>query len=183
MLCPKCNLEVQPTDAFCGNCGQALAQPMAQQTAPVAPVQPAVAAAPVATQPMMPPQPAMAQPMAPQPTAMPGQQTPMMPIAGTQPSSSKPTIAIVLGAVGIVGALIMPLIGIVGGITAIVLAAQTMKFKKALAITGLVLGILALLVALIVVMGRLQKMKEDGSLDTTSIRPYVHVLTRDELSQ
>ena len=96
---------------------------------------------------------------------MPGAGMPMAPIPST--ATGNPHLAVtatVLGGLGLLlGTLVMPLIGIIFGIVAIVVAARSMNStKKGLAVTGLVLGILTIVLSLIVayIIGS-QKIKQD----------------------
>ncbi len=70
-------------------------------------------------------------------------------LATTHPHNTKMTLAIVFGALGIVGALFIPLIGIAFGITAAVLTTTShTAVGRGLKITGIILSVLAILAGL-----------------------------------
>jgi len=148
--------------------------PAQQVTAPVAPAPPV---APVVAQPApqveapapnAPISPQQATPIAqvyanqaasPMPTANFGGMPTAMPVGGAAagiPSYAVPVshhdiralLSVIFGVLGIVGALIIPIIGVALGITSIVLGTLSRRHVKGLSIAGIVFGILALLAGL-----------------------------------
>lgn len=132
MICPKCHEPVENGSAFCGNCGQSLsvstiAQVLGNQvpdtsiTPPFFPV-----GVTTSTTDKLP--------------------TYVIPNFFEQKNHLRATLSAVFGLVGIVGAINMPIAGIILGICGIVLATLSMRsFKHALSRFGLIASIVSVL--------------------------------------
>ncbi|PID30318.1 hypothetical protein CSA80_02750 [Candidatus Saccharibacteria bacterium] len=147
MNCTKCNQPLSHGAAFCGNCGQAVAQtaPPTSQTQPVNPQ---------AAQPAVAPQAAPAQPQPVAPAAPPtAGQTAVPPYATQQPSvqPKDATLPLVLGILSLV-LWVVPLLGLISSITAIVLAVKAKNVSpngNGVATAALVMGIVGVVFALL----------------------------------
>lgn len=127
MNCPKCNEPVETGAAFCGNCGQALTAATAA---------PALDPVSVPTPSAVPPAPGQIPAYA-------------VPVAGQQQSHMKAILALVLGGLGIAGALMIPLIGLAFGIAGMVLATISHRLvRHGLSLAGIVVSSLAIVVGL-----------------------------------
>lgn len=169
MNCPTCSQPIENGAAFCGNCGQTLAQAPQPTPAPNPSQQPQptpVAAVSPVTQPQQNPasnqiaqvynNQAAAPPAAPvvgtplaasSNTAIPAYAVP----AAADHTETKLILSVVCGVLGIVGSLFMPILGLGLGLTSVILATLCAHtHKKGLYITGLVLGSLSILTALAV---------------------------------
>ncbi|MCA9327268.1 zinc-ribbon domain-containing protein [Candidatus Saccharibacteria bacterium] len=134
MNCTNCGQPLDNGAAFCGNCGQQVAQ------AAVAPAAPN----PVNQQ--------MPQPTAPQPGPMPSQPAGGLPayaIPAQQAQTKKPTLSLVFGILSLVLSII-PIFGLITATTAIVLSNKAKKLApgSGLATAGLVLGIIGIVLSL-----------------------------------
>jgi hypothetical protein len=120
MTCSNCGEPLEDSAAFCGNCGEPI-----KAAAPSGPGSLAVAAASGAI-------PAYA-----------------VPIAGRQTSELKAGMALVFGALGIVGGFFVPLLGIGLGIVGLVLATiSRATVRRRLSLAGIIVAILAILIGL-----------------------------------
>ncbi len=156
--CPNCHQPVAAGAAFCGNCGFNLAQA-------AAPGAPAAAPAPAPGIVPAPPAPGVGTPMPAAPPA-PGSAsvgvvppTPGNPMVGTMPpipgmpaaphdASGKAIAALVLGVLGLVGWLV-PIIGMILGILAIIFGTTSMHTRRrGLAIAGTIIAVPVILLSL-----------------------------------
>jgi hypothetical protein len=157
MNCPKCNQLIENGAAFCGNCGQPLQvavpapapTPIAQVTPPVNPMAPASPIAQVMNNQAQvaaaaPPPPNYGMPMANTGNSA----VPAYAIArnGQHAGETKALLSVIFGVIGLVGAIIMPLIPIVFGITGLVLGTMTRRSSRpGMSMVGIVLSSLAIL--------------------------------------
>ncbi len=178
LLCPNCKQVLEPGAQFCGNCGQTIAAttqspPVVSSTvepsqAIVSPAQPVVEAQPIVTAPTPAPNPSpIAQvyqnpPMPPQPPQpmqpmMPNNLAPSMPMQSSIPAYAIPNstsndhraaIGLIMGIIGVVVSLLIPIIGIILGIAGIVLASIYKGRSNGLKIAAIILSSLAILVAI-----------------------------------
>ena len=171
MNCPQCGQPIDNGAAFCGNCGLA----MPTVPVPTAPAPPAAAqgytamtigvggqtfstvpapSAPIAQvfnnqMPATPPPLYGALPMSPSPGGAVG--LPSYAIGVPHHTSTKLVLALVFGIIGIVGALLMAILGIVLGITGIIMATTAPRSTHSkLKLAGLVLSSLAIVAGLAV---------------------------------
>lgn len=134
MNCPNCNEPIETGSAFCGNCGQALSPAStSSQSPPALPNNSAELFFPVST-------------TADAASRMPGY---AIPSASQQRNHLRATMSLVLGLLGIAGAVFIPVAGLVLGIIGIVLATMSMRsIKHSLSRAGLIASIIAVLVGL-----------------------------------
>lgn len=150
MNCPKCNQPIENGAAFCGNCGQSL------QATPAQPA-PAAAAPPTRVQPISPiaqvydnqPPTTTLAPSLGAPIASAGNAGVPAYAIGTHTQHKgemKALISVICGVLGVVGALLMPLMALVFGITGLVLGTTTRHSSHRLMSTiGIVISSLAIL--------------------------------------
>ncbi|HVO86499.1 MAG TPA: zinc ribbon domain-containing protein [Candidatus Binatia bacterium] len=163
MNCPRCGQPVEAGATFCGNCGQPLAQPSPAQT-----VQPTAAPMPMPTPPpvsqtiggIIPPtSPGQAGVAAAAPMPMPVPTPGAMPMPMPQPAMApvpvnasayekKAMLGLILGVIGIPGAII-PFLGLVLGIIAVILGTIARRqYKHLMSLLAIIFGILAILLSL-----------------------------------
>lgn len=163
--CPQCHQPVETGAVFCGNCGTPL-----QSTQPVAPAQTdSVVAAVYANQ--------AATPVAPTPTPVlngHGVAVPAYALPVQHPvKETKTVLAIVFGAVGIVGSLLIPISGLVFGVVSLVLSTSSRRqSKKAENTVAIVVGVIALILSVImwvVAINYVQRQKDGGNVSGSSV--------------
>ena len=161
MDCPNCHEPVETGAAFCGNCGQALTAPAPAVTPPTV----------VSSAPNQPPPSPIAQVIQNQPPALPAAPPPNGPLvaaavtghpAAAVPSyalatprqhagETKALLALLFGLAGIVGALFMAALGLVLGVTGIIMGTMSRSStKRRLSTAGLIFSSLAVLAGLAV---------------------------------
>lgn len=160
MFCESCGSQVPDGQAFCSNCGAAVAQP-APQAAPAAqPVYQQPVAQPVYQQPA-------AQPVYQQPVAQPVQVQPVVVINQPQRKSTGMAIAgLVMGILTLVFCWV-PFVGFILGLLGLIFSIVGIAKKdggaKGAAIAGLVLTLIGAIVSIVVV----------GSVLTTGVSSYL----------
>jgi hypothetical protein len=155
MLCPRCQRTVDPTAAFCGNCGYYLTPTaIAPQPAPSADQTPQqqtpeqFSPPPQTFQAAPPPAPIVTPPAYQQPLqAASPMMPPQLPVA-TADHSGKAVASLVLGVLGLPATLI-PVAGLVFGILAIIFGTLSIHSKrKMFAIIGMSLAVVVLLISI-----------------------------------
>jgi len=125
--CSNCGEPLEAGAAFCGNCGQPIATP-----APVVETPPAALPGGLAVAAASGDIPSYA-----------------VPVVGHQMSELKAAMALVLGIVGIVGGLFIPLLGIGLGVTSLVLATLSHHaVRRRLSLAGIIVALLAIVAGL-----------------------------------
>lgn len=156
MNCIKCGHEIETGSAFCGNCGQ----PVAPAAVPAAPAQPALPLAAPTDVPAPVPDPTVPQtanPAIPPVSPAPGQ-TYSIPSEMAKPGGGKAIASFVLGVLGLIF-WILPLLGLIVGVIALVFGTQSVRSRhRKLSIAGIVLATVALLLSLMALTYNLQNM-------------------------
>ncbi|HEY5442056.1 MAG TPA: zinc ribbon domain-containing protein, partial [Candidatus Saccharimonadales bacterium] len=134
MNCSKCHHALDADAAFCGNCGQPVAQAAQPSSSPIEQViqnQPAAA----------PPQPLNA-PLA----AAAGVPAYAVALPGQHSGDNKAVLALLFGIAGIVGALFIVLLGLVLGLAGLIMGTMSRSSsKRGLSTAGLVVSSVAIL--------------------------------------
>lgn len=147
MLCPNCQHEVNPGATFCGNCGYHLDGPVPSHPAHTQ-------AAPNSTGSALPP-----------PPPVPAGSAAAVP---THDGSEQAVASFVLGILGCIGWLI-PIVGTIMGIVAILLGAKSQKSRhKSLSTIGIILGTLVTLTSLFFWIAVVEKAVSDSNKSSSS---------------
>jgi hypothetical protein len=147
MNCPNCQQTIEAGAAFCGNCGQPVAQTMPAPVVPASPTGPAVS--PIAQ--VLQNQPAPPTPLAAAGAGNVAAGVPSYALAtpAQQRGEKQALLAVLFGVAGIAGALFIALLGLALGIAGIIMGTMARSgSKRALGTAGLVLSSLAVLAGL-----------------------------------
>lgn len=149
MKCTNCGEPIETGAAYCGNCGQAvvattaLPQPGASAAQPASPIAQVLANQPVD-------QPLAAVPnVAAMAGASPSLPAYAVPVPAVQSGHVKASMSLVFGILGIVGALFLPLAGLLLGVIGIVLATMSRRaVKHGISTVGIIMSVIAIIAAL-----------------------------------